>query len=123
METMNFIKSGKHINTLEKDSGAHDYKKIIGQLCIKMYPGEEVLVLDGCRLIVPAHKRKAILALLHAGHSCIAKTYKKAIQLYYWPNMKKDIKESISSCTPCQEQHPSNARQTMGAVNLPRDSK
>ena len=123
MQTLNFIKLGKHISTLEKDSGAHNHKKIINQLRIETYQEEEEQVLDGWRLVVPAHKRKAILPLLHAGLSVIAKTQETSTHLYYWPNMKKDIKESISSCTPCQEQHPSNARQTMGAVNLPRDSK
>ena len=81
------------------------------------------LVLDGSRLVVPTHKRDAILALLHVGHSGIAKTYRPATQLYYWPKMKKDIERSIASCTPCQEQRQSNARQSMGEVNLPSKAK
>ena len=70
-----------------------------------MYHEEEVLVLDGCRLVVPTHKRNAILVeLLHTGHSGIAKTYKTATQLYYWQNIKKGIEASVASCTLCQEQ-------------------
>ena len=64
-----------------------------------MYNGEDVLVYDGCRLVVPKPKREAILALLHRGHSKIAKTYKTAIQLYYWPNMKADIEHSVANCS------------------------
>ena len=37
--------------------------------------------------------------------------------------MKKDIEASIASCTPCQEQRPSNPHPTMGAVNLPSKAK
>ena len=39
-----------------------------------MYRGEELLVLDCCRLVVLTQKREAILELLHTGHSGIAKT-------------------------------------------------
>ena len=49
-----------------------------------------MMVLDGSQLIVPAHKWRVILDLLHAGHSCVAKTYRTATQLYYWPNMERD---------------------------------
>ena len=59
----------------------------------------KVLVYDGCRLVVPRHKRPAILALLHAGHSGIAKTYRTAIQLYYWPSMKANIEQSVANCS------------------------
>ena len=57
------------------------------QLCIETYRDQDVLVLDGCRVVVPTHKQDAILLLLHAGHSGIAKTYRTATQLYFWPNM------------------------------------
>ena len=58
------------------------------QICIETYRKQDVLVLDGCRLVVPTLRRDAILCLLHAGHGGIAKTYRTATQLYFWPNMK-----------------------------------
>ena len=119
MDTMQFLKSGKHATTIDKDCGAYDYRKVIDQLCIETYQGEEVLVLDGCRLVVPTHKCDTIHALLHAGHSGIAKTYRTATQLYYCPNMIKNIERSVAACTPCQEQRQSSPRQSMGEVNLP----
>ena len=87
------------------------------QLCIETYREEDVLVLDGCRLEVPTHKRDAILRLLHAGHGGIAKTYRIAVQLYYWPNMKADIEQSVANCSPCQEQRQSNPKPTMNESN------
>ena len=115
-DTIAFLRSGKHISSLDRSSGAYNYRKVMDQLCIEMYRDE---VLDGCHFVVPTHKRNAILALLHAGHSGVAKTYRTAMQLYYWPNIKKDIVISISSCQPCQEQTASNPKLSMGQVNLP----
>ena len=82
-----------------------------------------MLVLDGCRLVVPTHRRDAILRLLHAGHGGITKTYRTAIQLYYWPSMKADIEQSVANCSPCQEQWQSNPRPIMDEVSLPGNAK
>ena len=92
-------------------------------LCIETHNGEDVLVYDGCRLVVPKHKREAILSLLHAGHSEIAKTYKTAIQLYYWPNMKTDIEHSVANCSSCQANRQSNPRPKLDSIQLPGDAK
>ena len=92
-------------------------------LCIEKYNGEDVLVYNGCRLVVPKPKREAILALLHAGHSGIAKTYQTAIQLYYWPNMKADIEHSMANCSACQASRQSNPRPKLDRVQLPGKAK
>ena len=93
------------------------------QLCVETYRDQDVLVYDGCRLVVPSHRRGAILSLLHAGHSGIVKTYKTATQLYYWPSMKTDIEQSVANCSPCQAQRQSNPRPKMDTVNLPGNAK
>ena len=69
METMRLVRSGKNATHIDKASNAYAYRRVIDQLCIETYRNQEVLVLDGCRLVVPAHRRDAILLLLHAGHS------------------------------------------------------
>ena len=69
---------------------------------------------------MPRHKREAILSLLHAGHSGIAKT---ATQLYYWPNMKTDIEHSVANCSSCQANRQSNPRPKLDSVCLPEDAK
>ena len=73
-ETMKLIKSGKNATHITRSSKAYAYRRVIDQLCVKTYQEQDVLVYDGCRLVVPAHKREAILSLLYAGHSGIAKT-------------------------------------------------
>ena len=72
---------------------------------------------------MPAHRHDAILLLLHAGHSGIAKTYRTATQLYFWPNMKADIEQSVANCSPCQAQRHSNPRPHMDRINLPNEAK
>ena len=91
MEAMHLVRSGKNATHIDKNSKAYAYRRVMDQLCIETYRDQDVLVLDGCRLVVPTHKRNAILLLLHAEHSGIAKTYRTATQLYFWPNMKADI--------------------------------
>ena len=72
---------------------------------------------------MPAHRRDAILLLLHAGHSGIAKTYRTATQLYFWPNMKADIEQSVANCSPCQTQRQSNPKPHMDRINQPGEAK
>ena len=122
-ETMKLVKSGKNATHITRSSKAYAYRRMIDQLCVETNQEQAVLVYDGCRLVVPAHKREAILSLLHAGHSGIAKTYKTAIQLYYWPSMKTDIAQSVANCSPCQAQRQSNPRPKMDKVNLPGNAK
>ena len=103
-ETLQLVRAGKNATHIQKSSKAYAYRRIIDLLCIETYQEQDVLVYDGCRQVVPTHKRSAILTLLHAGHSGIAKTYRTAIQLYYWPSMKKDIEQSVANCSSCQAQ-------------------
>jgi len=35
------------------------------------------------------------------GHQGVDKTFEKLRRNYWWPNMKKDIKNCISSCDVC----------------------
>ena len=44
-----------------------------------------------------------------------SKMYSTALQLCYWPNMKKGIELSVCKWAPCQEQRSSNAKPTLGA--------
>ena len=122
-ETMQLVREGKNATHIHKSSKAYAYRRIIDLLCIETYQEQDVLVYDGCRLVVPTHKRSAILSLLHAGHSGIAKTYRTAIQLYYWPSMKTDIEQSVANCSSCQTQRQSNPRPKLDTVNLPGDAK
>ena len=122
-ETMQLVKSGKNAPHIDRQSKAYAYRRVMDQLCIETYRDQDMLVLDGCRLVVPTHRRDAILLLLQAGHSGIAKTYRTATQLYFWPNMEADIEQSVANCSPCQAQQQSNPRPRMDTVNLPGEVK
>ena len=59
------------------------------------------------RIVVPKGAQKKILELLHIQHTGIVKTYDNARQLYFWCNMKNDIKNVVSSCEECMRMLPS----------------
>ena len=65
------------------------------------------LLLYHDRIIVPKDAQKKILELLHIQHTGIVKTYDNARQLYFWCNMKNDIKNTVSSCEDCMRLLPS----------------
>ena len=53
MEAMHLVRSGKNATHIDKASKAYAYRQIMDQLCIETYREQDVLVLDGCRLVVP----------------------------------------------------------------------
>ena len=64
VEVLQLIREGKNATHVLKSSKAYTYRRILDLLSIETYRGEDVLVYDGCRLVVPKHKRDAILTLL-----------------------------------------------------------
>lgn len=58
------------------------------------------------RIYVPGGLRAEILQLLHddptAGHQGVSRTIRRVADLYYWPGMRKMIKEYVLSCANCQ---------------------
>ena len=63
-ETLQLVREGKNATHVLRSSKAYAYRRILDLLCIETYQGQDVLVYDGCRLVVPKNKRPAILALL-----------------------------------------------------------
>ena len=57
--------------------------------------GNEVMLKDSQKIVVPRGAQDKILKELHRSYSGILKTYTTAAQLYYWPGMKKSIKQMI----------------------------
>ena len=46
-----------------------------------------------------------------SGHDALKKTYLRLTNVYFWPNMKKDIQAHIDSCLQCQLRKKSTAKQ------------
>ncbi|XP_068240638.1 uncharacterized protein [Palaemon carinicauda] len=59
---------------------------------------------DCFQVVFPEPLRKPLLDLAHSteSHLGVNKTYKRLFEDFYWPEMRKDIKEFIASCHHCQ---------------------
>ena len=70
---------------------------------------DALLVLNGHRIIVPPAACRSVLQTLHIPHAGLTKTRKAAAQMYYWPGINSDIKNTIQACNQCQELRPSQS--------------
>ena len=69
---------------------------------------EELSVVDGVllkgqRVVVPGSMKTQMLTLFHEGHLGIEKCKRRARDILYWPNMNKDVYETVSRCDVCRE--------------------
>ena len=59
------------------------------------------------RLVIGKHQIKKVLQETHnhplSGHQGQDTTYLKTSEVYYWPNMKKDVTEFVKTCKICQK--------------------
>eukprot|EP00095_Tigriopus_kingsejongensis_P004552 snap_masked-scaffold1843_size26594-processed-gene-0.5 protein:Tk04552 transcript:snap_masked-scaffold1843_size26594-processed-gene-0.5-mRNA-1 annotation:"PREDICTED: uncharacterized protein K02A2.6-like" len=68
-----------------------------------------LLVRDGHRVIVPPQAVSKILDLLHLSHSGTVKMLQNAKALYFWPGMRQQVANLVSSCNTCASLLPSQA--------------
>ena len=61
------------------------------------------VILKGQRVIVPENMRAEMLQLIHEGHLGIEKCKRRARDILYWPNMNKDVYDTVSRSDVCQE--------------------
>ncbi len=57
-------------------------------------------------LVVPHGLRKAAMQYIHekeTGHMGQHKTILKAEEYFYWPNLKKEVKQFVKECITCQQ--------------------
>ena len=55
------------------------------------------------RPLLPAKQRDTVVNLLHHGdHPSIKETIRRVAQDYYWPSLRKNIREFALTCHPCQ---------------------
>ena len=64
---------------------------------------ESGILFFGSKIVVPASLRNIIPNALHNGHSGITKIIQKARQLYFWPNMSKDLQNIVRRCRTCEK--------------------
>ena len=97
-EIMKAIMDKKALKDLPTDHPGTIFKGIWDFLCVD---DRYNLLLCNDRILVPKLARRGILEKLHGSHCGITKTYNNAKQLYFWPAMKSDIKNFVSSCEEC----------------------
>ena len=73
-------------------------------------------MLNGRRIMVPKGARRNIIKELHRAHSGMTKTFKTAGQLYFWTNMKEELRKAIDACQHCQEDRPTKARPILNGL-------
>ncbi|XP_068236908.1 uncharacterized protein [Palaemon carinicauda] len=57
------------------------------------------------QIVLPLSVRNSVMEIAHdsyGGHLGIHKTYCKILNCFFWPNMKKDVAESVRTCHVCQ---------------------
>ncbi|KPM33865.1 hypothetical protein AK830_g12707, partial [Neonectria ditissima] len=71
---------------------------------------ENGLLCRSQRIYVPPGMHTELLMLTHddpaAGHQGVSKSLRRLQAQYYWPSMKKDVKDHIRICATCQRTKP-----------------
>ena len=67
---------------------------------------QDGLVFKGERLVTPPNKREEFQQKLHQSHHGIQSCVKRGREIVYWPRMRKDIDDSISSCAVYKSYQP-----------------
>ena len=70
------------------------------------------LVMLEMRIVVPNILRSKVLTNLHSAHQGVSSMIRRANQSIYWPGMENDIRNKRYSCHKCNEQAPSQPKET-----------
>ena len=98
-EVIEALVSGKSPLQTNRENASRQFKGVWDRLSI--FDG--LLVVDNSRLVIPYTRRAKILQLLHRGHLGIVKSKMLAQQLYYWPNINKQVNDYVTNCNECME--------------------
>ena len=79
---------------------------------------EDGLIVKGKRIVIPASMTKEILEKLHAAHQGAEKMKLHARSAVFWNGINKDIDQTASHCTECQEAQPRQTREELEPTDI-----
>lgn len=72
------------------------------------------------RIVIPSELRRQLLHDAHMGHPGIVRMKRILRELYWWPNMDKEIEYTCKTCTACQQSEKSTACLPKVPATLPQ---
>ena len=80
---------------------------------------QDGLIFKSAKLVIPRALRSRMLKELHASHSGIETTRRRAREICYWPNMNAQITDLIKKCEACNALQPSQPREELHQHEVP----
>ena len=80
---------------------------------------DDGIVFKGLRCVIPRALRETIRNKLHAAHTGIESTLKRARECVYWPSMSAELKDYISKCEICNENPSRQQKETLHPHDVP----
>ncbi|BET02330.1 Reverse transcriptase (RNA-dependent DNA polymerase) [Nesidiocoris tenuis] len=77
------------------------------------------IVFKGDKIVVPRALRSEFIKKIHLCHLGQSASIRRARDTLYWPSMTAQIKDTIRSCSTCQELAPSQAKTPMKSHEIP----
>ncbi|PAA47069.1 hypothetical protein BOX15_Mlig004214g7 [Macrostomum lignano] len=77
------------------------------------------LIYKSSKIFIPDSMRRQMLQILHESHQGVEKTLMKATESVFWPRMRHDIEQYISSCEKCQSYQAFHQKESMKMVEIP----
>jgi hypothetical protein len=72
------------------------------------------------RIVVPVKERKMILQKLHETHQGLNKCRQNAQATVWWPELGKQLKDLVNSCSVCREERPAQKHEPLRPTELPQ---
>jgi len=107
------------------EHGWPKYSKDVPTVIREYYPLRDELstrggmVFRGDRIVIPRNLRGFILERLHAAHTGLEGTLRRAGEAVYWPAIKRDIESTVTRCDSCQQFLPANQKQPLMQHPIP----
>ena len=82
------------------------YSSQLKSVADQLSTNEDLVHIDGNRIVLPNNAIKRVLTLIHISHAGVKRTYELARSLFFWPGMLNDVKQLVESCLTCQKHKP-----------------